>query len=514
MLSLECGWTSAAQERRLILNRISTVDRENLRELRPVIEAHMDQIVDAFYGHLLGFPEVVRLLERAGATVSGLKKTNPEYWGALLDGEFGAAYFESRARIGAVHARLGIPPELFFAGMGAYLDAIVPLVTAKTWGKGRLGSRLGSLQKALVLDQALIIEAYEKFGFLDQLTGFVKEGSSVSGELAQSSRDLTGAAGECDRAAGDLVVVGDQMAASTTTLAEASTLAAQRTEQMSGAFDRIESAAERSLAALGAVDARYDALRDSAETVIGQAEGSVEIRKQAGQITRAVEQLDATGHLVGQMHERTEAVGVIVRTIQEIADETNLLALNAAIEAARAGESGRGFAVVADEVRKLAEHSGRSAKEIAALIRDMRAAAADAHSAMDASLDVIRTAGAGAVQAAEALTVIGREGAKMAENSALVAQSLGALRAEAQETEREVREMREALTALGDSICTTAATSQENSACMQEMAATVSQFRGQIEVLTRNVISLDGQVHQVNHMIAGAKETVEKARAA
>jgi methyl-accepting chemotaxis protein len=268
------------------------------------------------------------------------------------------------------------------------------------------------------------------------------------------------------------------------------------------------------LAALGAVDARYDALRDSAETVIGQAEGSAEIRKQAGQITRAVEQLDATGHLVGQMHERTEAVGVIVRTIQEIADETNLLALNAAIEAARAGESGRGFAVVADEVRKLAEHSGRSAKEIAALIRDMRAAAADAHSAMDASLDVIRTAGAGAVQAAEALTVIGREGAKMAENSVLVAQSLGALRAEAQETEREVREMREALTALGDSICTTAATSQENSACMQEMAATVSQFRGQIEVLTRNVISLDGQVHQVNHMIAGAKETMEKARAA
>ncbi|ABK99007.1 methyl-accepting chemotaxis sensory transducer [Pelobacter propionicus DSM 2379] len=105
-----------------------------------------------------------------------------------------------------------------------------------------------------------------------------------------------------------------------------------------------------------------ESANDGARVVHETITGMNIIAERVQQSSRTVEALGA----------RSDQIGQIVGTIEDIADQTNLLALNAAIEAARAGEQGRGFAVVADEVRALAERTTKATREIGEMIKSIQ----------------------------------------------------------------------------------------------------------------------------------------------
>ncbi len=123
---------------------------------------------------------------------------------------------------------------------------------------------------------------------------------------------------------------------------------AESLEETFTALDRIASTARQNAADAG----RANAL----------------MKEMSGMLEQARESMTELGVSMAEISDANDETQKVIKTIDQIAFQTNILALNAAVEAARAGESGAGFAVVADEVRNLSMRAARAARETAAII--------------------------------------------------------------------------------------------------------------------------------------------------
>jgi len=141
-----------------------------------------------------------------------------------------------------------------------------------------------------------------------------------------------------------------QIADGAQSLAQSSTQQAASIEQLSSAVAEITERTQANASKAEQAAKLADTIRDSAE------KGSCQMS----------EMIDA----VKEINEASHSIIKVIKTIDNIAFQTNILALNAAVEAARAGHRGKGFAVVADEVRNLAAKSAKAADETGALLRD------------------------------------------------------------------------------------------------------------------------------------------------
>jgi methyl-accepting chemotaxis protein len=132
-------------------------------------------------------------------------------------------------------------------------------------------------------------------------------------------------------------------------------------------------------------------------------DGAQVVKSTVAVMVRIAERVKTSADTVASLGSRSEQVGTIISTIEDIADQTNLLALNAAIEAARAGEQGRGFAVVADEVRALAERTTKATREIDQMIKAIQSDTRQAVDAMVEGVAEVETGTGEATRSGEAL---------------------------------------------------------------------------------------------------------------
>ena len=152
-------------------------------------------------------------------------------------------------------------------------------------------------------------------------------------------------------------------------LGEGGQLVVEASAQMSASAQSMSQGASEQAASLEETSASMEEIAAMTRT---NADNSQQAATLMGEAARVLEHSNQSlADMVAAMtsiKESSNRVSKIIKTIDEIAFQTNILALNAAVEAARAGEAGMGFAVVADEVRSLAQRSAQAARDTTALI--------------------------------------------------------------------------------------------------------------------------------------------------
>lgn len=140
-------------------------------------------------------------------------------------------------------------------------------------------------------------------------------------------------------------------------------------EQVAGGAQALSQGATEQASAIEELSATIAEISGQiAKNSISAQSARVQTEKAGNEVAYSNQRMSEMSVAIQEMNSKSDQIGRIIKTIENIAFQTNILALNAAVEAARAGEAGKGFAVVADEVRNLAGKSAEAAKDTTRLI--------------------------------------------------------------------------------------------------------------------------------------------------
>ena len=297
--------------------------------------------------------------------------------------------------------------------------------------------------------------------------------------LSQVIQHLNGVTGQVTSAAAEV-------AAGSQSLAEGASEQAASLEETSASLEEVSSMIRRTAQNASQATESTSLARRATEAGV---HGAKDVESAMDGIKAASQEMRETMHGIKAA---SANVSKIIKTIDEIAFQTNILALNAAVEAARAGEAGMGFAVVADEVRNLAQRSAKAARETADMIESS-----------------IKRGEAG-VLAADKVTLAVEE---VASQSGHLQAKLAEILTHTQQVDEQVANIAQASQEQSTGITQVSTAVSQMDKVTQTNAASAEESASAAEELSAQAISLRQSLNELKQIVGGEAEQVAPAAA-